>query len=242
MTIRVIDIETTGIDATKDAIVEIASVDLTANGEIKNPMGERVNPGRPIPAVASAIHHIIDADVEGMPALADVFAKFDDADAYIAHNAKFEQSFFAAAGLLVGKPWVCTYKCALRVWPDLVSHSNQALRYELGLIEPFGIPRLEIRPHGASSDVIVTGAVFVALMCVQGVKWSDLVRWSAEPALHTIFSFGKHRGQRYDAVPEDYLFWILDKSDLDADVKFSARQAIERKRANASTSAQIGAI
>jgi hypothetical protein len=26
-------------------------------------------------------------------------------------------------------PWICTYKCALRVWPDLDGHSNQELRY-----------------------------------------------------------------------------------------------------------------
>jgi exodeoxyribonuclease X len=37
--------------------------------------------------------------------------------------------------------WVCTYKCALRIWPDLPSHGNQALRYHLGLINPFGIDR-----------------------------------------------------------------------------------------------------
>ena len=56
--------------------------------------------------------------------------------------------------------WICTYKCALRVWPDLVSHSNQALRYTLGLINPHGIDRKTLNPHRALSDVIVTSAIF----------------------------------------------------------------------------------
>jgi exodeoxyribonuclease X len=30
--------------------------------------------------------------------------------------------------LLLG-PWICSYKCALRVWPELDGHSNQELRY-----------------------------------------------------------------------------------------------------------------
>lgn len=42
------------------------------------------------------------------------------------HNCEFEQSFL---GKYLGETtWICTYKCALRVWPHLISHSNQAPR------------------------------------------------------------------------------------------------------------------
>jgi exodeoxyribonuclease X len=68
----------------------------------------------PIPAGASAIHHIIDEDVQNAPQLPEVIERFRGADYYVAHNCEFEHSFFAAQGVELG-PWICTYKCVLRV-------------------------------------------------------------------------------------------------------------------------------
>jgi DNA polymerase III epsilon subunit-like protein len=48
--IRVIDIETTGIDPATDAIIEIASVDMVRGGGITNAMGTLVRPGPFCPA------------------------------------------------------------------------------------------------------------------------------------------------------------------------------------------------
>ncbi len=61
-----LDLETTGVDSSKDRIVEISLVKVFPNGdeEIKT---RRVNPGMPIPAEASAIHGIYDADVKDEP-------------------------------------------------------------------------------------------------------------------------------------------------------------------------------
>lgn len=61
--IRVIDIETTGIDPGTDAIIEIASVDMVRDGGITNAMDTLVRPTKPIPPGASAVHHIVDEDV-----------------------------------------------------------------------------------------------------------------------------------------------------------------------------------
>lgn len=227
--LRVIDIETTGTDATNSAIIEIASVDMVKGGGIENPMQTFVAPGHPIPAVASAVHHIMDADVAGAPTLADAVAPFLGADAYIAHNAEFERSFLEAVG--IAGPWVCTYKCALRIWPDADGHSNQALRYMLLLANPFGYPREKILPHRASSDVIVTAAIFEQMLAV--ASWSDLLQWSSEPALHTRLSFGKHRGQRYDAVDPSYLEWMVGQATMDEGAKFSARYWLAKRRETA---------
>lgn len=68
-----------------------------------------------------AINHLIDADLDNAPPLEHVVERFKGADAYVAHNCAFERSF------LGNTTWICTYKCALRVWPNLVSHSNQTL-------------------------------------------------------------------------------------------------------------------
>ncbi|HEY1243901.1 MAG TPA: exonuclease domain-containing protein [Hyphomicrobiaceae bacterium] len=48
MTVRVIDIETTGIDPTVDAIIEIASVDLLKDGAIANQRTALVRPPLPV--------------------------------------------------------------------------------------------------------------------------------------------------------------------------------------------------
>ena len=125
MTLRCIDIETTGIDPSRDAIVEIASVDLQRDATITNFQETLVRPSIPVPAAASAVHHLIDADLAHAPQLEAVINRFKGADAYVAHNCSFERSFI---GPLVGDTiWVCTYKCALRIWPDLAAaHGNQA--------------------------------------------------------------------------------------------------------------------
>jgi exodeoxyribonuclease X len=154
--------------------------------------------------------------VQNAPLLADVIDRFKRADFYVAHNCAFEQSFFSALSIKLG-PWISTYKCALRVWPELDGHSNQELRYALGRATPFpGLDRSTISPHRAAFDVVVTSAIFEEL--IKHARWSEPVQWSSEPPLHTRFHFGKYRGRRYDeiaATDPDYLQWIVEKSELE---------------------------
>jgi len=35
---------------------------------------------------------------------------------------------------------------------------------------------------------------------IKKARWSELVQWSTEPALHTRFHFGKYRGKRYSDI------------------------------------------
>lgn len=220
MTIRIIDIETTGTDPNEDAIIEIASVDLVKGGGITNLQETFVASAKPIPATASAVHHILPEDLLHAPPLAVALSRFRGAHVYTAHNSRFEQGFFEANEEDLGT-WVCTYRCALRAWPDLEAHNNQFLRYHLGLAEPFGFKRKDIAPHRALSDCIVTAAILERLMAEH--SWSTLVAWSQEPALFTRFSFGKYRGDRYDDIiarDPGYIDWVM-RSDMDEDVKFS---------------------
>lgn len=60
------DLETTGINILEDRIVELAAVKLMPDGE-RLSKTIRVNPEMPIPAEASAVHHITDADVADCP-------------------------------------------------------------------------------------------------------------------------------------------------------------------------------
>ncbi len=66
-----IDLETTGIDISKDRIVEIATLKLFPNGK-QEVSSRRVNPTIPIPPESSAIHGITDKDVENEPTFKDI--------------------------------------------------------------------------------------------------------------------------------------------------------------------------
>lgn len=65
------DLETTGVDITKDKIVEISYVKVYPNGneEAKN---LRINPGCHIPESSSAVHGIYDDDVKDCPTFKEV--------------------------------------------------------------------------------------------------------------------------------------------------------------------------
>ena len=56
------DLETTGLDLKNDRIVELAFIKLTPQGDVLERV-RRFNPGIPIPAEATAVHGITDADV-----------------------------------------------------------------------------------------------------------------------------------------------------------------------------------
>ncbi|MBS1644538.1 MAG: 3'-5' exonuclease [Bacteroidetes bacterium] len=60
------DLETTGTNPAKDRIIEIALVKLSPEGN-RDTWIKRINPGIPIPAEATAVHGITDADVKDAP-------------------------------------------------------------------------------------------------------------------------------------------------------------------------------
>lgn len=60
------DLETTGVDTSRDRIVEISLAKIMPDGE-EIVRTRRINPTIPIPAEASAIHHITDEDVKDCP-------------------------------------------------------------------------------------------------------------------------------------------------------------------------------
>lgn len=68
-----LDIEGTGLDPATDRIVELAVVKVLPDG-LRTEHVRRINPGIPIPAEATAVHGISDADVEGKPAFKQVAA------------------------------------------------------------------------------------------------------------------------------------------------------------------------
>lgn len=241
MRIRVIDLETTGL-APPAGVCEVAYCDLVSQGQdaAGNPSNWTfsttgagfIDPQVDIPPDASAVHHIIAADVRGAPAFAEIIPWLLDASGeqlvLCAHNCKFERAWLTdeVTGRL---PWICTYKCSLHVWPEAPNHQNQTLRYWLN---PEGLERERAAPaHRAFPDAYVT--VFLLRELLRHTSPNALVDWSSSPALLPVCRFGKHSGKRWSEVDSDYLHWILTK-DFDEDVVFTAQYHL-RERVKATT-------
>ncbi|WP_375464744.1 exonuclease domain-containing protein [uncultured Methylobacterium sp.] len=232
--IRVVDLETTGAKPGADAVVEIGWQDVVRRDgawAIGPERGARfVDPERPIPARTQAVHHILDADVAGAGPWLDVAPdilrpRAPRLLALAAHRAAFEQRWCRRA--LTGTvPWICTYKCALRLWPDEPSHANQSLRYAR---KPEGLDRAAGLPaHRAGPDAYVSAHLLRELL--REAAPETLIAWSREPALLPRVTFGEYRGWRWDAMSDAFLAEVLARGGFDRDIRFTARRAQADRR------------
>lgn len=217
-TFCVIDCETTGMDD-DSKVVEVAGVYLDDAGQFSRECQTFVNPQCPIPPQASAIHHITDEMVKGAPLYGECVDLFRDADYYVAHNSQFDRKYLGT----FGKPWIDTYRCALRLWPDAPAHSNQVLSYWRGHERP---PESAGHAHRALYDCYVTARLFCELS--SHLSLEEMLRISEEPARLVRLNFGKHRGEKFCDVPESYLQWMSGQ-DFDEDIKFTVAQELKRR-------------
>lgn len=99
------DLETTGTNISDDRIVEISYIKIFPDGREES-RTLRVNPGRPIPPEATAVHHISDADVANKPLFAQVAkeleAVFTDVDIAGFNSNRFDVPLLVEEFLRVG--------------------------------------------------------------------------------------------------------------------------------------------
>lgn len=157
------DLETTGIQPKNDVIVEIGAVRFhgTEPGEAFSML---INPGRPIPAAASAVNGITDQMVANQPVIETVLSDFADFCGelpLVAHNAPFDYKFLlkAVEELRAHAPrGVVLDSCALArvVFPGMIN-------YKLGtLVTHFGFPSGTF--HRAEEDSIYCGRLFAHIV------------------------------------------------------------------------------
>lgn len=227
-TIRVFDVETTGLDASVHRVVEIAAYDLDTDANRITRVGAQlVHPGRDIPAEASAIHHILGIDLDGASNFEDVWPLFSlNAPPYFAaHNCEFEQSYLPAPP---GTQWICTLKCSLRAWPDAPAYGNQVLRYHHQFDGYDGFDRkLASFAHRAEPDAYVTAYLLHKLLSANPLD--SLVAWSGERKAYPTINFGKHRGSKWADVPRDYLEWMIKQTAMDPDALHCANIEIKKR-------------
>ncbi len=218
----VIDFETSGLDPETSAAVEVATVILN-NGTLEK-CATLINPGVPIEPEASAVHHIIAADVVNAPRWPEVRGHVleQDFDVIVAHNAAFDMTYLAKdGGLPEGKPILCTWRMARKLLPDMPTYSNMALHYRLGL------PGRPTESHRAMSDALVTMGLYRHLLGVAAqtsktpgeIDTKAFVDWVNGPMMEKKIRFGKYRDELWaDIARRDpgYLKWVRDKSDIAA--------------------------
>jgi DNA polymerase III epsilon subunit-like protein len=209
-TFAFVDVETTGIDPSVDRVVDFACVVVRGGKRIAS-YESLVNPGRPIPAVASAIHHIRDRDVANAPQLHEVVARARPmiADAIVvAHNASFDRAFLP---FVESRPVACSLRLAMHTLDDVPNYKNQVLRYALDIDDE---ALAGLMPHRALCDAIVTSHIFLRCLdrYVELGLPQDLdgfLKTLDAPAEMRKLWFRRDDGKAFGRVPADYLTWIV---------------------------------
>lgn len=130
----VLDTETTGLDFTRERLVEFAAVRLE-NGKIKDEFQTLINPQQHIRKSSIAIHGITEEMVQDAPTEEEAIPKileFIGEYPIVAHNAIFDYSFInEASKRVLGKRFenerIDSQQMFKEVFPDLESHGLDAL-------------------------------------------------------------------------------------------------------------------
>ena len=230
------DLETTGTNITRDRIVEISLIKVYPDGR-EAARTLRVNPTIPIPAEATAIHHITDEDVAGERTFkqiaADLAKSFEGCDIAGFNSNKFDipmlSEEFARAGVDFD------FSRAKMVDVQTIFHKKE--QRTLTAAYRFYCDKDLEGAHSANADTRATYEVLMA----QRDRYSDLPndvealseyssqnhnvdlmgRMIYDDQHREVINFGKYKGQLASAVLKKdpgYFGWI-QQGDFPSDFK-----------------------
>ncbi len=158
----IVDIETTGGNASSGNITEIAIV-ITDGKIILDSFESLVNPMQPIPTFIQHLTGISDEMVADAPVFGQIAEKVHDLlcdKIFIAHNVNFDYSFvthqLSQHGFRLQSGKACTVRLSRKVFPDLPSYSLGNVCRSLGI-------KVSNR-HRAMGDATATASLFLMLM------------------------------------------------------------------------------
>lgn len=135
----VFDLETTGLSAERDEIIEIGAVKVE-NGKITDRFSEFVNPGIPIPEKIQKLTGINDgmvSDAKGIDTLLPAFLEFAGNCVFVAHNADFDMSFIKSKckrlGIDRSFSSLDTLELSRAMFPQLSKHKLDTVAKHLGV-------------------------------------------------------------------------------------------------------------
>ena len=159
----VFDLETTGLDADLDRIIEIGAVRVSRGRLSNETFQQLVNPGCRIPAEASNANHITNEMVDGMPNIRPVladFLAFVNGDLLVAHNGGFDACFLDNACSRCGYQAPSKYFDTMRLSVYWAGLKNRKLAT---MLEVAGIENEQA--HRALSDAVAT-----AKLCIKSME------------------------------------------------------------------------
>src|SRR5262249_26617157 len=126
-------------------VVEIGAIRFDIDGRERGCYQRLVNPCRPMPRAAQAIHGLSDADLAGAPRAADLlpdlltFLGDQQSTILLAHTAGFDPGFLGTELAIGGLSAPCyevvdTLAPARKRWPEAPAHRLDALAAALGLV------------------------------------------------------------------------------------------------------------
>lgn len=159
----IVDLETTGMRADQDRILEIGAVKVRA-GQVQDTFEQLVDPECTVTRRISQITGIQPTDAFGQPKISEVlpdFVEFLGAAVFVAHNSKFDWKFIKAELRRADLPMLknrtlCTVRLARRILTGLPSKSLRSL------VKYFHIQ--DHHAHRGLSDALATQQVLTRLL------------------------------------------------------------------------------
>ncbi|WP_436644826.1 PolC-type DNA polymerase III [Latilactobacillus sakei] len=158
----IFDVETTGLSAVYDSIIELAAVKMR-DGEVVASFDEFIDPERPLSAFTTQLTSITNEMVHGAKKEAEVLAMFKEftGDAVLAgHNVSFDMGFLNAGYErndidLIDNPVIDTLELSRMLHPEYKNHKLDSLtkRYKINLEHH----------HRANADAESTGYLLYKL-------------------------------------------------------------------------------
>lgn len=232
----VLDAETTGTDPQSDRIVELAVCTYEGPSMLVGTTW-RVNPGRPIPSEASAIHGIADPDVAGKPLFAaiapEVQVRLGPHIAVGYNIRRFDgpllRRHLAESGIEWDVPLLDVYDFVAWYYRGLPTGARKLKN----MAERMGVPLYEA--HNARSDAVATQGILQEMqhlgLCqydikraqaqseyIAGILKREYDKWSyfiyiRDDKIPRI-GFGKYCGRPLIEVPPHYFVTCFEKLNM----------------------------
>lgn len=181
-----------------------------------------IDPQVPISSSASGIHRITDDMVQDQPTLAEWFEIVLNSPftvppqdvIMVAHNAAFDHPLVAP--YLGNSRTLCTYKLAVRLYPNLENHKLATMKYEFKLGKGG-------HSHSALADVEDCLDLLRKMVEDSGMNLMELLEFQNKPRVIEIMPFSKdHKGKPLSEVPRSFWQWLIRKGgDVDPDLAYS---------------------
>ena len=221
------DLETTGIDITKDRIVEISILKVYPNGN-KESKTWLVNPTSPIPKAASDVHGITDERVAGEPTFKELAKQIHnmikDSDLAGYNSDRFDIPLLAEEMLRAE----VDFDLGNRVSVDVQTIFHKMEQRTLSAAYKFYCGKDLIDAHTASADTNATYEILKAQLdrydnLENNIKKRSEFTYRKQIADFAgfigyndkgeeIFTFGKHKGKRVEDIFDEepgYFGWLL---------------------------------